>query len=88
MYPFITKHKNPSDYYEKILTTNLITLENKISGVQYMDQLGMGQVFGNVQNKENKIKTLLNNLISVKEKNEIEKILPNKDSVPQSKKRL
>lgn len=88
MYPFITKHKNPSDYYEKILTTNLITLENKISGVQYMDQLGMGQVFGNVQDKENKIKTLLNNLISVKEKNEIEKILPNKDSVPQSKKRL
>ena len=43
---------------EKILTTNLITIDNKISGVQYMDQLGMGQVFGNVQDKENKIKTL------------------------------
>lgn len=88
IYPFIIRYRNPDDYYEKILTTNLITIDNKISGVQYMDQLGMGQVFGNVQDKENKIKTLLNNLISVKEKNEIEKILPNKDSVPQSKKRL
>jgi len=88
IYPFIIKYKNPDDYYEKILTTNLITIDNKICGVQYMDKLGIGQVFGNVQDKENKIKTLLNNLISVKEKNEIEKILPNKDSVPQSKKRL